>query len=74
MGAAEIKKSFYALPLDDRLRLLYDLWDELSADATGFDLSDEEQAELERRFGEHVVEPASSMSWDQVRDNVRSRH
>lgn len=74
MGIAAIKKNFHALPLDERLRLLYDLWDELSADATGFDLSDEEQAELEARFTEHVAEPGSSMTWEQVRNNVRSRH
>lgn len=74
MGIAEIKKSFQALPLDERLRLLYDLWDELSAGATGFDLTDEEQEELERRFTEHVAEPGSSIAWEQVRKDVRSHH
>ena len=72
VGVAEIKKSFNALPLDDRLRLLYDLWDELSVDATSFELSPEEQAELERRYAEHLAEPASSVAWEQVLHELRS--
>jgi len=73
VNVAEIKKSFHALPLDERQRLLYDLWDELSADTNSFDLSKEEQAELERRFDEHVAAPETSVSWEQVRDKLRGR-
>ena len=72
MDVPEIKKSFRELPLEERLRLLYELWDELSPNAASFDLTADEQAELEHRYEEHVRNPGSSISWEQVRNGLRS--
>ncbi len=39
-----------ALPLDDRLRLVEDLWDSIAADQQALPLTDDQRAELDRRL------------------------
>lgn len=74
MDVSEIKKGFHELSMDERLRLLHDLWEELSAEPSALDLSGDEQAELERRFVEHIADEKSSLPWERVRNEVRGRH
>lgn len=38
------------LPLDERLRLVEDLWDSISVDQTSLPLTTEQRAELDRRL------------------------
>jgi putative addiction module component (TIGR02574 family) len=74
MNAAEIKKSFRDLPADDQLRLLHELWDQLAANSSILELSAAQEAELERRYGEHEADPTSARTWEQVKADIRSRH
>ena len=74
MDVAEIKKGFHELSVEDRLRLLHDLWDELATEPSALDLSADEQAELQRRFDEHAADGETSTAWDQVRNAIRGRH
>ena len=39
-----------ALPLEDRLRLVEDLWDSIAADREALPLTEEQRAELDRRL------------------------
>lgn len=74
MDVSEIKKGFQELSVEDRLRLLQELWDELATVPSALDLSADEQAELERRFREHVADDTTSKPWEQVRSEIRGRH
>lgn len=74
MNAAEIKTSFRDLSADDQLRLLHDLWDQLAANSSLLEPSSAQVAELERRYGEHEVDPTSARTWDEVKAEIRSRH
>jgi len=57
------------LPADDRAQIAIALWESLSdtqRDAA-FELSDEQRAELDRRWVEHQRNPSSAVEWSEVR-------
>lgn len=59
------------LPLEKRLEIIEALWDSVEAEAGPVPISDEFADELDRRYEEHVADPASSIPWEQVRAEMR---
>ena len=61
------------LPAHDRIELALALWESLNdADREAdFALSDEQYLELDRRMAEHLADPGSSVSWEEVRRELR---
>lgn len=62
------------LPSDERADLAMALWDSLTdrereAELT---LTPEQQAELDRRWAEHLKHPGSAIPWEDVRRKLRS--
>ena len=57
------------LPATERVEIAMALWDSLSPaeQEAEFDLTPEQRAELDRRLAEHIADPASAISWDEVR-------
>ena len=57
------------LPAGDRAELAIALWESLSdSEREGaFDLTDEQKAELDRRWAEHIKNPDSAIPWSEVR-------
>ena len=57
------------LPADDRVELAMVLWASLSdTEREGeFTLSEPEAAEMDRRWAEHLANPASAVPWSEVR-------
>ncbi len=57
------------LPAGDRAELAMALWDSLtdSERETELQLTDEQRAELDRRWAEHVANPGSAIPWADVR-------
>lgn len=57
------------LPAADRAELAMALWESLSDAQRDADLvlTDEQRAELDRRWAEHVANPASAVPWADVR-------
>ena len=57
------------LPAGDRAELAMALWESLSeAEREGeLDLSDDQRAQLDRRWAEHVEHPESAVPWSDVR-------
>ena len=57
------------LPADDRAELAMALWDSLSDDERDrmLDLTDQQRAELDRRWNEHLENPGSAIPWAEVR-------
>jgi putative addiction module component (TIGR02574 family) len=74
MTATDIKSSFREMDLNERIKLLGELWDEVSTEPALFDLSDDERTELERRYTEHHESPETSRSWADVLAGLRGRH
>lgn len=57
------------LPADDRAELAIALWESLSDSEreTELVLTDAQAAELDRRWAEHLANPASAVPWSEVR-------
>jgi putative addiction module component (TIGR02574 family) len=60
-----------ALPLEKRLEIIEALWESVEDEGGPLPISDEFADELDRRFEEHVADPASSIPWEQVRAEIR---
>jgi putative addiction module component (TIGR02574 family) len=63
------------LPPGERAELAIALWESLS-DAEregGLALTDEQGAELDRRWVEHLANPGSAVPWSEVRRKLLSR-
>ena len=61
------------LPAQERAELAIALWDSLSDGqrATELSLTPEQTAELDRRWEEHLRDPSSAVSWDEVRRRLQ---
>ena len=57
------------LPAGDRAELAIALWESLSdSEREGaLELTDEQRAELDRRWAEHLEKPGSAIPWSEVR-------
>jgi putative addiction module component (TIGR02574 family) len=61
------------LPAVDRAELAITLWESLTDEERGAELKlgPEERAELDRRWAEHLADPGSAISWQDVRRRRR---
>jgi len=48
--------SLLDLPIEQRIRLLEDLWDSIAADQRALSLTDEQKAELDRRLNAYELD------------------
>jgi len=58
-------------PLEDRLALVFGLWDQLVADGWQPEPADELNDELDRRLAAHEADPYQVRTWEQVLEYVR---
>lgn len=58
------------MSVEDRLKLVGDIWDSIAAEVAEQDLSPELIALLERRIAEHEAEPDSAIPWETVREEL----
>ncbi len=59
------------LPLEERIRLVEDIWDGVAATPEAVPVPDWHRAELDSRLDNPSPEP--SMTWDEVRARLRKR-
>ncbi len=60
------------LPVNDRLRIVYAIWDTLPDDVD-LHTSPEQQAELDRRLAAYRADPTTAISHDELMRRVKSR-
>lgn len=65
----------FKLPANERAELAMALWESLTDAERDAELalSAEEQAELDRRWAEHLEDPSSAVPWDEVRRKLLAR-
>jgi putative addiction module component (TIGR02574 family) len=61
------------LPAGERAEIAIALWESLTDEArnAALELSSEQQAELDRRWAEHMAKPGSAIAWDEFRQTLR---
>jgi putative addiction module component (TIGR02574 family) len=66
--------SVFDLSAAEKLQLVEDLWDDLAATPSGIPVHDWQKEELARRKANLMSNPASGLSWEEVKQKIRSRH
>jgi putative addiction module component (TIGR02574 family) len=61
------------LTLDERLRLVEDIWDSIVECPDVISLTDAQKIELERRLDEYHDHPDTGSPWSSVRDKFQKR-
>jgi putative addiction module component (TIGR02574 family) len=61
------------LPLDERIRLVEDLWDSIAADQSAIPLSSEQIEELDRRLDSYEADDDAGRPAKEVISELRSR-
>ncbi|MEO8336316.1 MAG: addiction module protein [bacterium] len=68
---------YRALPIEERLRLVEDIWDSIAEEANVnpdvLPLTDAQRAELDRRIAEADAHPEDTIPWEQVRAELFKR-
>ena len=66
--------SVFDLSPSEKLQLVEDLWDDLAANPEDVPVHDWQLEELARRKANLENNPASGLSWDEVKRRIRSRY
>lgn len=61
------------LPLDERIRLVEDLWDSIASDQNALPLTSEQQAELDRRLDAYEADGDPGRPAEDVIADIRKR-
>jgi len=66
--------SIVDLSPSEKLQLVEDLWDDLAATPEAVPVHDWQKEELARRKANLMQNPASRLTWEEVKQRVRSRY
>ena len=66
--------SIFDLSPSEKLQLVEDLWDDLAGVPEAIPVHEWQKEELDRRKANLVKAPASGLSWEEVKNRVRSRY
>jgi putative addiction module component (TIGR02574 family) len=61
------------LGVEERLRLVEEIWDTFGAEGEGIPITSAQRAELERRVAEDDANPDDVTSWEEVKASTLSR-
>ena len=64
----------FDLSPSEKLQLVEDLWDDLASTPEAIPIHDWQKVELARRKANLQSNPASGLSWEEVKRRIRSRH
>jgi putative addiction module component (TIGR02574 family) len=71
---SEMMTSLSSLTPAEKLDLIGELWDDLSANPGDVPLTEAHMQELDRRKAAFDANPESGMTWEQVKQSILSRH
>jgi putative addiction module component (TIGR02574 family) len=66
--------SVFELSPSEKLQLVEDLWDDLASIPEAVPVHDWQREELARRKRNLMQNPASGLSWEEIKHRVRNRH
>ncbi len=61
------------LSVAERIQLVEDIWDSIAVVPDAISLTDEQQAELERRLEAYQANPSEGISWNDLNNKLRGR-
>lgn len=73
MDLATALAQIRAMNMDDRIRLVEAIWDEIASDSASAALTEAQKEELDRRLADDDAHPDDGVPWDVIRAEARSR-
>lgn len=73
MDYQSVRDEVESWPVDDRIRLVQDVWDRLADHGDEPELTMEMKAELDRRIEELDRDPDAGIPWEEVKARVLGR-
>jgi putative addiction module component (TIGR02574 family) len=70
MDTQQIVEAFRRLPADERIRLVEELWDEVTKELEQRPLSEAQRRLLDQRIRQHEENPTNVEAWEAARDDV----
>jgi putative addiction module component (TIGR02574 family) len=71
MDLSTIMTAVGSWPVDDRLRLMEEIWDQLADEGYKPELTDELKAKLDRRLAALDADPQNVTTWEAIAERVR---
>jgi putative addiction module component (TIGR02574 family) len=60
-----------ALPIPERIKLVEDIWDSITAEPETLGLTPEQIAEVDRRIDDYSKNPEKLVPWEEARERLR---
>ena len=73
MDVTSIMKEVGTWPVEDRMRLIEEVWDTLSDRGRGIVLSETHQQDLERRLDAYRDNPQTGSPWNEVKSRLQRK-
>jgi putative addiction module component (TIGR02574 family) len=70
MDTQQIVEAFRRLPVEERARLVEELWDEVARELDQRPLSEGERRLLDERIQQHQKTPSDVEAWETARDDI----
>ena len=61
------------MSIEDRLRLVQEIWDSITPTPEQVPLSEAQRSELERRLAAHEADPSNVIPWEEVKARALAR-
>jgi putative addiction module component (TIGR02574 family) len=62
-----------SLAIQDRIRLVQDIWDSIAAEQAYPDLTEVEKQELDHRITAYETNPDDVMTWEDIKASIKRR-
>jgi putative addiction module component (TIGR02574 family) len=70
MSQSSLPPEIRSLPVSERVYLVEQIWDSIVEDERGFELTDAQRAELDRRMAAHDASQGRGKPWEDVRKRL----
>ena len=70
MNDSSLPPEIRQLPVPERVDLVERIWDSIVEGQSGFELTDAQKAELDRRLAARKESPDRGASWDEVKKRI----
>jgi putative addiction module component (TIGR02574 family) len=70
MSHSTLPPEIRALPVPERIALVEQIWNSIAEDESGFELTDSQKAELDRRLARRESSPSRGSNWSDVKGRI----
>ena len=74
MKTIDLAEEIRRLSVDERIRLVQDIWDGIAAETEPPPLTEAQRSEVARRIAEHERDPSTAIPWEDALATLRERY